>query len=248
MVALLNAHPSVAITHEADLLWILYQWCRDVPFSSYPWDGPVGMAATLERFGEYIDFDTPQHVRPERVSSMFLLLHSLLVRHGSAVQKPYPEKTAVLFRGDKKPVQHADPDLFDFGCEHLKPTRFLHLVRNPRMVVMSMMIAAGTWGRVPYWDSPIDELFDRWALHEERVLRIRAIGSPVLTVRWEDMCASPREETTRVLEFLGLDQRGAVIENAFATTRLHTEKPGTVVRNRAVSDRVARLMHLYGYE
>lgn len=61
LVRLLNVHPSVFVAHEADVVWILYQIAQGAPYQCYPWDGPVGMEATLKACADLLDREAATH-------------------------------------------------------------------------------------------------------------------------------------------------------------------------------------------
>jgi len=48
MVRLLNLHPEVLVTHEADTSWIVYQMVKQMNFEGYPLDGNGRMRITLK--------------------------------------------------------------------------------------------------------------------------------------------------------------------------------------------------------
>jgi len=205
-VRLLNLHPRVFVSHESDAIWILYQASRNQPFASHPWDGRIGMDATLAACGHLLDQALPA-TPAFPVAELFTKMQFRLMMHGSAVQDAYRLKSEVNWIGDKKPVQHADPVVHAFIRQHFPDARFLHLVRHPRATVASMLGAGRTWGRVEYWTSEsARDVLERWAVHEQWAIDVKAaLPDRVLTLRFEDLTDSPAATMTSVFTFLGLD-------------------------------------------
>ena len=54
LVRLVNLPPNVFVTHESEIIWVLYQAAQGVPFTCYPWDGPMGMQATLKACADFL--------------------------------------------------------------------------------------------------------------------------------------------------------------------------------------------------
>ena len=246
-VRLLNLHPNVFVTHESDVIWLLYRWNAGEPFVTYPWDGPVGMNATLQACGSLLD--QPRTAASPPVAELFTRIQVQLMRHGSAVQQSYRDKAALAWLGDKKPVQHADPSIHAFITAHFADARFIHLLRHPRATVASMLAAGGTWAKVGYWnDANVSAILDRWVVHERWAQAVAAHSNgAVLQVRLEDLTAEPRETMARVLSFLDVDAPAALLNRAAAAT------------GAAPNDKHARfelpphgpareLMQLYGYD
>lgn len=207
LVNLLNLHPEVFMTHESDIVWILYQARAGWPeeFRVHPLDAPRGLNSTLEACRPILESRLKGNGRPRSLAGVFYDVERHLMRHGSQMDKPM-EKPRLSWIGDKKPVQGCEPELLGFAREVFPQARFLHLVRDPRNVVASMVKAAGTWSVVPdYWTEGPDEVLRRWARHEQWVLDAIESGVPVHSLRLEDLCEQPVERMREVFEFLDLD-------------------------------------------
>src|SRR5262245_35628763 len=77
LVRLLNAHPSVFVAHEADVVWILYQMAQGLQRQCYAWDGPRGMEATVKACADLLDHELLQ----DRVAAVIPeLFHRILMR------------------------------------------------------------------------------------------------------------------------------------------------------------------------
>ena len=245
LVKLLNLHPGVFVTHESDIVWILYQAFEGREFRTYPWDGPLGMNATLEACHDMITEAIPDIRKPGLVATTFFRVLARLCSHGSAVQEVY-SKEQLLWMGDKKPVQQADPDIQPFIHTHFPDARYIHIIRHPSATVGSMAAAGRSgWANVQYWQGSIGEILERWAIHEEWVLQAKN-NSPVLTVRFEDLTERPSHVMSEVFSFLGLtlsaDTAGQIVQSTQAGAN---EKYKGVELPRL--DRAERIMKMYGY-
>jgi hypothetical protein len=244
LTRLLNLHPDVFVSHESDVVWILYQLQRQVPYRCYPWDGPLGMTATLAACGELLNNPGAAAVS---IEALFVKLLRHLMTQGSAVQLPYPKKRRLQWIGDKKPVQQCDPQLRAFIQCELPTTKFLHIVRHPHAVVSSMLTAAQTWGPVDYWrESSVEQLLERWTVHEEWVLQMKQDPRvDILSVRFEDLAAAPRDEMQRVLTFLDLPFQAAMADRVCAATRPPATAPPAI--DTSGQPRLDAIMRLYQY-
>src|SRR5262245_26375114 len=66
LVNLLNSHPQVFLSHEADTVWILYQSRNGKPgsYNSHPLDSTMEMNSTLKNYGRILKSTlskTPSH-------------------------------------------------------------------------------------------------------------------------------------------------------------------------------------------
>src|SRR6185369_13955900 len=89
LVRLLNLHSEVFVTHESDVVWIIYQLAKRLPFSCYPWDGPLGMEATLKVCSEIIQEQQDHPFAEGTVARLFDRIERQLMTRGSEVQQPY---------------------------------------------------------------------------------------------------------------------------------------------------------------
>jgi hypothetical protein len=111
------------------------------------------------------------------------------------------EWSELAFLGDKMPTQLADPDVFNWWIPRFPETRFIHLVRDPRRVVSSMMrLRFNTW-----WRQEANEIFLRWAAIERWALDIeRKVPDQVIRVHQEDMADDADLMMSDIITFLGL--------------------------------------------
>jgi hypothetical protein len=246
LVRLLNLHPGVFITHESDAIWILYQMAHRLALHSYPWDGPVGMEATLNACADILQEKSSDGSGVVAVAPLFCRMEQALMQRGSAVQTRYT-KPALAWIGDKKPVQQADPRIVSFIRQHFPDARFLHIVRHPQMVVSSMVSAGRTWSRVEYWKESPEVILRRWAIHEEWVLAAQTQGVPFFSLRFEDLCANPSATMAVLFEFLGLCVPEGIMASIEAQTRqAENRKHECFMLPR--SEHAETIMRHYGYQ
>lgn len=250
LVRLLNVHPRVFITHESDVIWTLYQCRSGLPdrFDNYSGDGPLGMIATLRAATEvYRRIPAPGAGTPDLVQAFFDIQEHLRL-HGSDVQQTYPGKKDLSWVGDKKPVQHADPELHEFILELWPDARFIHVVRHPCAVYQSIQAAKKNWTTVPeYWKGDDADIFGRWLRHERWVLDAMAsLGDAGFSLRYEDIVARPVEELQRCFDWLGLDM-GPDVRSRVAAMLRKPNSANEPMQSMAVIEGLEDMMARYGY-
>jgi hypothetical protein len=237
LVRVLNMHPQVFVSHESDISWILYQFHNDQPFRGHPWDSDKGMRFTLERSGHLLQ-------RMASPQENFLALQLLMMENGSpwlAAQK----KTGLQWVGDKKPMQHTDPELLKFLLQHFPEAHFLHIVRHPFDVVAS----SDRFNRTAHGDfwlglSP-EEKAERWAFHEQRVLQLReTLPRRVHSLRYEDFCRETEKELSGVFKFLQLQPDSDALRQAAR----RTWPPAGAIPAIRCSAETRRIAAFYGYD
>lgn len=209
LVRLLNRHPRVYVTHESDVGWILYQSRNGRPdtFRCYPWDGPLGMRATLDAAdGVVATLPADRPPTDAELTAAFHEIQDTVMKRGSAVQRALPWKRNLAWIGDKKPVQGADPEIRPFVERVFPDVRYLHIVRHPGPVLASSERMVREWDVVPaFWRDGADAILERWRIHEQWVLDARAAGRPPIhTVRYEDLLVDPVGHMERCCAFLDL--------------------------------------------
>jgi hypothetical protein len=250
LVTLLNLHPDVFITHETDSVWILYQArnVRPSQYRCYPWDGPLGMNATLQTCHHMLQSYLYGASEEGAIAETFFRVQEHLMRCGSAIQRPY-QKNSLAWVGDKKPVQHADPELRSFLRTHFPNARYIHIVRDPRAVVASMIEAAKQWkqGVPQYWKTTPQHILERWAIHEEWVLQAKSLEtSPIHTLRLEDLCKEPVQTMAELFDFLEVETPPGITE---PIRELTNPIPNRKYESFSlpILPRAARIMQCYSY-
>jgi hypothetical protein len=152
--------------------------------------------------------------------------------------------------GDKKPVQHCDPEIRSFLARLLPKARYLHIVRDPRAAVASAMNAISQWGGgVPdYWRKGPNHILERWVIHEEWVEQAKAQDQlHIMTMRLEDLTANPLETMEGVFRFLGIempDTTAGEIKNRVRPDP--NRKYSSFILPD--SEKASRMMQIYGYK
>jgi hypothetical protein len=250
LVNMLNEHPQVAITHETDIVWALYQ-CRNGPpaeFQPFPLDAPRGLNALIASQGGALRELLSLRPTPELLRKAFFEIQQRVIERGTAVHVPLKSTAGLAWIGDKKPVQQASPELRQFILQSFLEARFIHVIRHPAAVVASKQEAARTWPITPhYWKGESTEIVDRWRIHEEWTLELKALlPGRVHTVRLEDLCANPIDEMSKALTLLGLETSSTLLERM--ATFVYSA-PNAKYADRIASPLAAarRMMDIYGY-
>jgi len=164
LVRLLNLHPNIFVSHESDIIWILSNFYNNKPFSPYVWDSPLGMEYTLKTCRHILDKN-----KTPRENFFAVQLH--LMERGSP-WLPQMMKKDLIWVGDKKPFQHADPKLIEFILDIFPEAYFIHLVRHPFAVALSADKFKKRHGDI-WLDLTLEEKVERWAIHERWVLELK---------------------------------------------------------------------------
>lgn len=239
LVRVLNLHPQVFVSHESDVVWILFQFHakKAATYTGHPWDSEKGMRDTLERTGHLL--------KPDRTPwENFLAVEKHLMEKGTP-WLPAVEKPQLRWLGDKKPFQHADPQLLPFIHEHFPEAHFLHIVRHPFAVAASSDRFNKT-ANGDFWVglSP-EEKVEKWTFYEEQVQSLRQkMGDRVHSLRYEDLCADPQRELSSVFKFLKLDPD----PQALAEAAKQTLPAANVHPSIACSDDTVRMAEKYRYD
>ncbi len=246
LVRLLNLHPQIFVTHESDIVWILYQIRNGTTPVCYPWDGPLGMEATMEACRDILELNAKKIAQGHGISEVFFQVEHLLMQNGSKVQTPY-NKISLAWIGDKKPVQHADPLIRQFIHAYFSQARFIHIVRHPQAVVASMVEAGREWARVEYWRLSPTDILSRWATQEGWVLDAKSEGRQVYTLRFEDLCENPLESMRAVFNFLDTGMSPEIEETVVKNTSPDPNQKYTAFILPPCTE-ADRIMSVYGYK
>ena len=237
LVRVLNLHPQIFVSHESDIAWILFQFHGGQPFRAHPWDSDRGMKLTLKSAG---------HLLRREASPMgnFNAVQMSVMEKGNP-WLPGQKKSGLKWIGDKKPMQHTDPELLKFLLEHFPRAHFLHIVRHPFEVVAS----SGRFNRTADGDfwlglSP-EEKMERWTFHEQQVLQLRqTLPGRVHSLRYEDFCRETEKELSGVFRFLQLEPDPHALREAARQTVL----PVRAVPPVRCSAETIRVAAVYGYD
>lgn len=279
MANLLNAHPRVFVSHESDVLWILYQARNGRParYVRHPLDSELMMSSTVRSCRRILDSVLGDPPTPEQVVEAFHRVQAramdeyfhppLKQRIKRAVlkagknrsprnlwrafrqQAELPRKRDLAWTGDKKHAQYLDPELQPFIRAHFPDARYVHVVRDPRGAVASVVEAARKWDVMPdYFRGSVEEILERWAINEEWVLRMKEEnGDAIFTVRLEDLWREPRAIAGRLLDFLDLQPTNEFED--LIPQLIHPRDPNEKYASFALPEvpRARRIMEIYGY-
>ena len=208
LTGLINYHPQVFLSYETDAVWMLYQLYRGETLRRYEWDGRVGLDNTIGWCGSHIlRYSTPGYFTEHTVADAFYETQLHLMAHTKWAADKRPED--LLWIGDKKPVQYADPKIHGFIREHFDDPLFIHIIRHPHASVGSMKRRGGP---PPFWKAPPAEVLKRWVQHERWVLEAKERGARIISLRFESLIADPVTECRLVFDALGLETPAAQIE------------------------------------
>jgi LPS sulfotransferase NodH len=278
MANLLNAHPRVFVSHESDILWILYQ-ARNGPPARYvrhPLDSELMMSSTVRGCRRILDSLGHPPTREQVVEAFHRVQERVMdeyfrpplkQRIKRAVlkagkdrsprnlwrafrqQTELPRKRDLAWTGDKKHAQYLDPDLQPFIRAHFPDARYVHVVRDPRGAVASVMEAARKWDVMPdYFRGTVEQVLERWAINEEWVLRMKETDAEaIFTVRLEDLWREPHAIAGRLLDFLELETTDDFA--AQVPQLIHPRDPNEKYASFALPEvpRASRIMEIYGY-
>ena len=237
LVRVLNMHPQIFVSHESDISWILYQFHNDQPFRAHSWDSNKGMRFTLEM---------SRHLLRREASPLenFLRVQLSLMQGGSpwlhAQKKP-----DLQWVGDKKPMQHTDPELLRFLLQHFPGAHFLHIVRHPFEVVAS----SDRFNQTAHGDFWLglsrEEKVEQWTFHEQQVLQLhQTLPARVHSLRYEDFCRETEKELFGVFKFLQLEPDSHALREAARQTR----PPARAIPAMRCSTETRRIAAIYGYD
>jgi len=207
--------------------------------------------------------DAPQRILAEAAADPLSLYRAVLGHETRRAGKTVPCEQTPRYLFSIAEIRTAFPE-----------ARFINMVRDPRDVMLSQKNKWRTY-RHGSWNMPLREAVRVWAnyhpvlaakLWSAAVRRGAAFGAAerVLTVRFEDLIADPRETVARICDFLGIafdesmlaaedigssakaDQPGRRGINPEASGRWR--KGGLSHREVAICERLcAREMHAMGY-
>ncbi len=246
---MLHRHPAIAICRETDFHHLIYK--------------------RRQAFGNLSDLQNRQrlvkeYLGTERIGSMQLDLQALeqtLLREGTSYEAFfvsflhfYAQAHGKRRFGEKTP-QHA---LFtDTLCQWYPGATIIHLLRDPRDVVASLM-------RMPWASNSVRTNANTWLRCNLSAWRSRQ-SQGYLLVRYEDLVTQPEHELRRICASIGEEYSTAMLEPRRDPTadrpwfqraqeRVTTERLGRW-REQLTTDEVALVewfvsphMQMFGYE
>ncbi len=236
LVRLLNLHPQVFLSHESDIIWILYQFHNRMPYAPYPEDSMRGMQDALKRCGHLLDGSNSP------VENFFAFQGHLMETGSSWL--PAMKKTCVSWVGDKKPFQYVDPELTGFILDNFHEASFIHLVRHP----FSVAASAAAFNKTrdgDFWQGlSLEAMVRKWTENEKKVLQLKKdTRARVIDISYEDLCRDTGRELCRIFRFLDLNVDDTIIKTAVRKT-CYTEKNIPDIQS---GQETRSIMELYGY-
>ena len=237
LVKLLNLHPQVFVSHESDIIWILYQFYKRMPYQKYPQDSELGMRHSLKRSGHLLNKGKSP------VENYFAFQHHLM-ESGSPWLPPM-KKRELLWIGDKKPFQNADPELTSFIHDHFDESHFIHLIRHP----FSVAASADASNKTPdgdFWQGlSLEAMVEKWTENEINVQHLKKDArAHVIDITYEDLCRETEKELFRIFSFLNLNVDDEILTTADRMT-YYASKNTPEIR---CSQQTLSIMALYGYK
>jgi hypothetical protein len=108
--------------------------------------------------------------------------------------------------------------------ELLPASRIIHVIRDPRDVVASLLAASRTWASESTWAPGSaregTKLWMRSVSGVSRIARKKQHSKRLLEVRYEDLHNSPIESLARVRDFIGLDWSEEEMQRVFEANRM----------------------------
>ena len=248
----LNMHPEMQVTHESDIIWILYNLYQGKDFRYYPRDEPHSAVLTRHYCKEILS-------RYQTMSPLdcFLECQLHLIRRGTKYERR-TDKIPVVF-GDKKPNPHVEPEIIEWLQEFFPDARYLHIVRHPYDFLTSVPRQLPAHDMGLRWGSgkcrDPRKILAGWTRFEELVVQAEAkYRFPLHTVRFEDMCDAPGEVFSNIWKFSGLQIPRELGERIAGGYRLGIRAAGLHATSRGnrvdvpLSERTRAIMDLYGYQ
>jgi len=193
--AILETHPEVHIPPET---YVIGKVINDyIRYSRLPWS--ILLKIILAEFEYYPEFATfgislrelynKLKETPQKQRNLAYILHKLYIYHARSVLKK------AKCWGDKTPM---NTFYLDKIYSVFPDSRFIHIIRDGRDVVLSYM----KMGRY----NTIQESADRWFLSVQKATKFgRRYPKQYIEVRYEDLVRSPKKTIQYVCDFLGLE-------------------------------------------
>lgn len=244
-------HPDIYITHETDIIWILYSLYNGIEFSYYSKDEPHSTIVTLEKCKAILD--NHEKMTPQEC---FTQCQTHLMRQGTQWRNPTDKTVCVL--GDKKPNQQSEPPVADWVYRHFPHTKYIHIVRHPFDFLNSIPRLLPKYDLGARYGSskcqdPV-KILETWAYFENIVITHKEKGDLLIhTLRFEDFCIQPAQSLEKIWQFTGLDIPEALqkkIDNnddfGILPKGLHKDSRGSRYSGE-ISDCVKKMMDVYNY-
>jgi len=194
---LTSNNDNVYITHESDIIWILYNLYKlKTPLGEIQpceIDSPQAMGDTIKksrRFLETFEEHTP--------FELYEMCQRELMKNGTHWQRETREDT--IYLGDKKPTQQSEPEIFKWTEENLPEPKYIHLIRHPQ----DFLGSTTTFGKTAkLWGDTNKEIIDFWTKTQKNVIEMKKqIPDRVITMKYENICREPKKNLGIIYRFL----------------------------------------------
>jgi hypothetical protein len=197
---------NVYITHESDIIWILYNLYElKTPvddIEKYQWDSLQAMGDTLKRCKHEL-----KKWKDHTPTELYEICQRLIMNSGTSWQRLVRGDT--IYLGDKKPTQQSDPAIFKWTEENIidpKP-KYIHLIRHPNDFLESTLHFGKT---VKLWGDTNNEIMEFWVKKQQETLELtKDIPERAITVKYETICEFPKVDLEKIYKFLGVPLEGS---------------------------------------
>lgn len=191
LTRLINRHPSIYVSHESDIVWILYQYYTVGVFDKRGYGCLKATKHTLRKHCRGIDTRLPWRTNFDNI------LHALM-RCGSPWLPPM-HKENLAYIGDKAPVRHLE--IMPYIEKMLPDARFIHISRHPSDYVHSMRSIIKK-DKFRYYGTTDEELLAHWLKNEAAIRRIKG---DVFHCSYDNLCSHAQAVLDTLCFWLGVE-------------------------------------------
>lgn len=192
LARMLNAHPDLAVPHETDGIVPLCLLHDRIPDPALRRRLIAEMFVATRRFadgvGEHVDAETIRQALNDAEDSPAAMLRAVYARVAAA--------TGARMAGDKTPNDLNQVRVLDRAGLLAAPNRCIHIVRDVRDVLASLL-ARG-------WSDGLERYFARQWAQSNLYLAEMAPPAQYLRLRYEDLVRDPQAELERACTHLGV--------------------------------------------
>lgn len=249
MTMILNEHRQIYMCMEADTLWYLFSGGNK---GQHPDDAVMELhlkkdGLQSEDSRELNDLLTHSSLDGSDREKFFQDLIYLKDNGIKNRQTAYLNKSTeeLVWVGDKKPHVPTDPDMKPWISEHFPDAKHIHIVRDPRDSIGSMLKHG--WG-----NGDVELLTNYWIRLEHQALEVE----DRILLRFEEVSVDPFGALINISKYLGLDPRlirgVEYLEEMVVPETGYTVIPGFSSSkgsraNVPVTPGMKELMKIYGY-
>lgn len=213
---MLGAHPAIATPQETDLFSGYVEGWRRI------WADQLREAEGDWRQRRFKGL--PSVLTQDEFDGF---VHRFITEVYGKIMNLKPSATTLL---DKDPPHSLYVELIR---RHLPQARFIHLVRDGRDVVSSLIAASRGWGR-SWAPKRFDEAVQMWKTYVLAARRAERLGNPYLEIRYEDLFDDGPAVLKRLFDFCLIDVSAkdcSALHERFALDRVRSQRdqPGTSI-------------------